>query len=103
MPLCLRDPGEYRGHGERFPSGRPRGIFGDDIKRLEGKLEKIAASFKGIDKAFALQAGREIRIMIDPAKLNDDESIVLARDIRSKIEAEMEYPWADQGAGCPRD
>ncbi|MEI6437249.1 MAG: ribonuclease Y [Candidatus Omnitrophota bacterium] len=61
------------------------------IKRLEG-LEKIANSFKGIDKAYALQAGREIRIMVDPSKLNDDEAIVLSRDIRNKIEAEMEYP-----------
>lgn len=61
------------------------------IKRLEN-LERIAHSFKGIDKAFALQAGREIRIMVDPAKMNDDESIVLAREIRTKIEAEMEYP-----------
>ena len=61
------------------------------IKRLEN-LEKIAGSFKGIEKAFALQAGREIRIMVDPAKLNDDESVVLAREIRTKIEAEMEYP-----------
>ncbi len=61
------------------------------IKRLEG-LEKIAYSFKGIDKAFALQAGREIRVMVDPAKLNDDEAVVLARDIRTKIEADMEYP-----------
>lgn len=61
------------------------------IKRLEN-LEKIANSFKGIDKAYALQAGREIRIMVDPAKMNDDESVVLARDIRKKIEAEMEYP-----------
>jgi ribonuclease Y len=61
------------------------------VKRLEN-LEKIANSFKGIDKAYALQAGREIRIMVDPSRLNDDESIVLARDIRKKIEAEMEYP-----------
>jgi ribonuclease Y len=61
------------------------------IKRLEG-LEKIAYSFKGIDKAFALQAGREIRVLVDPAKLNDDEAVVLSRDIRKKIEAEMEYP-----------
>ncbi|NTV30021.1 MAG: ribonuclease Y, partial [Candidatus Omnitrophica bacterium] len=61
------------------------------IKRLEN-LEKIANAFKGIDKAYALQAGREIRVMVDPAKLNDDESVVLARDIRKKIEAEMEYP-----------
>jgi ribonuclease Y len=61
------------------------------IKRLEN-LEKIANSFKGIDKAYALQAGREIRIMVDPSRLNDDEAIVMARDIRKKIEAEMEYP-----------
>lgn len=61
------------------------------IKRLEN-LEKIAHSFKGIDKAYALQAGREIRIMVDPAKMNDDEAVVLAREIRTKIEAEMEYP-----------
>ncbi|MBF0122743.1 MAG: ribonuclease Y [Candidatus Omnitrophica bacterium] len=61
------------------------------IKRLEN-LEKIATSFKGIDKVYALQAGREIRILVDPSKLNDDESVVLARDIRKKIEAEMEYP-----------
>jgi len=61
------------------------------VKRLEN-LEKIANSFKGINKAFALQAGREIRILVDPDKINDDESVVLARDIRKKIEEEMEYP-----------
>jgi ribonuclease Y len=61
------------------------------IKRLEG-LEKIANSFKGIDKAYALQAGREIRVMVDPSRLNDDEAVVLSREIRNKIEAEMEYP-----------
>lgn len=61
------------------------------VKRLES-LEKIANSFKGIQKSFALQAGREIRILVDPDKINDDESIVMARDIRKKIEEEMEYP-----------
>ena len=61
------------------------------VKRLEN-LEKIANSFKGISKTFALQAGREIRILVDPEKINDDESLVLARDIRKKIEEEMEYP-----------
>ena len=61
------------------------------VKRLEN-LEKISYSFKGVGKAFALQAGREIRIIVDPEKINDDESIVLARDIRKKIEEEMEYP-----------
>ncbi|MDP8211936.1 MAG: ribonuclease Y [Candidatus Zapsychrus exili] len=61
------------------------------IKRLEN-LEKIANSFKGINKSYALQAGREIRILVDPDKINDDEAIVMARDIRQKIEEEMEYP-----------
>lgn len=61
------------------------------IKRLEN-LEKISNSFKGVEKAFALQAGREIRIMVQPDKINDDEAVVMARDIRKKIEEEMEYP-----------
>ena len=61
------------------------------VKRLES-LEKIANSFKGINKSYALQAGREIRVIVDPEKINDDEAIVMARDIRKKIEEEMEYP-----------
>ncbi|MCA9401535.1 MAG: ribonuclease Y [Candidatus Omnitrophica bacterium] len=61
------------------------------VKRLEN-LERIANSFNGIQKSFALQAGREIRIVVDPEKINDDEAVVLARDIRKKIEEEMEYP-----------
>ncbi len=61
------------------------------VKRLEN-LERIANSFKGVSKTFALQAGREIRILVDPEKINDDESLVLARDIRKKVEEEMEYP-----------
>jgi ribonuclease Y len=61
------------------------------VKRLEN-LERIANSFKGIQKSYALQAGREIRILVDPDKINDDEAIVLAREIRQKIEQEMEYP-----------
>ncbi len=61
------------------------------VKRLES-LEKIANSFKGVDKAYALQAGRELRIMVTPDKINDDEAIVLARDIRKRIEQELEYP-----------
>ncbi len=61
------------------------------VKRLEN-LEKISNSFKGVEKSFAMQAGREIRIIVDPEKINDDESIVMARDIRKRIEEEMEYP-----------
>jgi ribonuclease Y len=61
------------------------------IKRLEN-LEKISNSFKGVEKSYALQAGREIRIVVTPEKVNDDEAVIMARDIRKKIEEEMEYP-----------
>ncbi|MHC1695918.1 MAG: ribonuclease Y [Eubacteriales bacterium] len=61
------------------------------IKRLE-KLEEIANSFKGIDKSFAIQAGREIRIMVKPDEINDDEMIFTAREIVKKIENELDYP-----------
>ncbi len=61
------------------------------IKRLEN-LEKIANSFKGVEKTFALQAGREIRVMVTPDKVTDEQATVMARDIRNKIEEEMEYP-----------
>ena len=56
------------------------------------KLEEIASSFKGIEKAFAIQAGREIRIMVKPDEVSDDEMIFLARDIARKVESELEYP-----------
>ncbi len=61
------------------------------IKRLE-KLESIANSFNGIEKSFAIQAGREIRIMVKPDVIDDDKMILVARDIARKIEEEMEYP-----------
>ena len=56
------------------------------------QLEDIANSFKGVDKTFAIQAGREIRIMVIPEQVNDAEMVLLARDISKKIEDEMEYP-----------
>ncbi|MBU0650611.1 ribonuclease Y [bacterium] len=61
------------------------------VKRLE-KLEEIAGSFKGVEKSYAIQAGREIRVMVEPFNVDDANSIVLARDIAKKIEEEMEYP-----------
>lgn len=61
------------------------------IKRLE-KLEAIADSFKGVDKAFAIQAGREIRVIVHPDKVGDSESAILAREITKRIENELEYP-----------
>jgi len=61
------------------------------IKRLE-KLEEIADSFDGVDKAYAIQAGREIRIMVKPDRIDDTTSVKLARDIVKRIEQELEYP-----------
>lgn len=61
------------------------------IKRLEN-LEEIANSFEGIERAYAVQAGREIRIIAQPENISESEMIVLSRDIAKKIEAEMEYP-----------
>ena len=61
------------------------------IKRLE-KLESIANVFKGVEKSFAIQAGREIRVIVQPEKISDSDAINLARDIRKKIEEGMEYP-----------
>lgn len=61
------------------------------IKRLQN-LEEIADSFDGVEKSFAIQAGREIRIIVKPDKISDDEMTILARDISKKIEDEMDYP-----------
>lgn len=61
------------------------------IKRLE-KLEEISNSFDGVDKSFAIQAGREIRIMVKPEAVSDDQMVIVARDIAKKIEDELEYP-----------
>lgn len=61
------------------------------IKRLE-KLEEIADSFDGVEKAYAIQAGREIRIMVKPEKIDDIKAIQVARNITKKIEKELEYP-----------
>lgn len=61
------------------------------IKRLE-KLEEIANSFDGVEKSFAIQAGREIRIMVKPEAVTDAEMVLIARDIVKKIEEELEYP-----------
>ena len=61
------------------------------IKRLE-KLEELANSFPGVEKTFAIQAGREIRIVVDPEKISDDKLTVLSHDIAKKIESELEYP-----------
>jgi ribonuclease Y len=61
------------------------------VKRLED-LERIAGSFGGIEKSYAIQAGREIRIIVESTKVTDEESVVLSRDIAKKIESELSYP-----------
>ena len=61
------------------------------IKRLEN-LEAIADSFDGVEKSFAIQAGREVRIIVKPERISDDQMTVLARDVSKKIEEEMDYP-----------
>ena len=61
------------------------------IKRLQN-LEEIADSFDGVEKSFAIQAGREIRVLVKPDKISDDQMTILARDISKKIENEMDYP-----------
>ncbi len=61
------------------------------MKRLT-RLEEISESFEGVEKCYAVQAGREIRIMVKPDKINDDDSVILARNVAKKIETEMEYP-----------
>ena len=61
------------------------------IKRLQ-RLEEIASSFSGIEKSFAIQAGREVRIMVKPEEIGDDRIQLIAHEISRKIEAELEYP-----------
>jgi len=61
------------------------------IRRLQ-KLEELTGSYPGVEKAFAIQAGREVRIMVKPEEVSEDNMIILARDVAKKIEAELEYP-----------
>ena len=61
------------------------------VKRLEN-LEEISSSFEGVEQAFAVQAGREVRIMVKPDDVTDDGTKILAKEIAKRIEKEMEYP-----------
>ena len=71
--------------------GARREMLANYLKRLED-LEKIARSFAGVEKSYAIQAGREIRIIVDNQKIADDAATMLARDIAKKIESELSYP-----------
>ena len=71
--------------------GARREVLESYVKRLED-LERISNSFRGVEKSFAVQAGREIRIIVDPGTVPDDQAAVLAREVARKIEQEMTYP-----------
>jgi ribonuclease Y len=71
--------------------GARREVLESYVKRLED-LETIAKSFKGVEKCFAVQAGREMRIIVEPHQVTDDDTLMLARDVARKIESEMAYP-----------
>ncbi len=71
--------------------GARREVLESYVKRLED-LETIAKSFKGVDKCFAVQAGREMRVMVEPNQISDEDASMLAREVARKIEADMTYP-----------
>jgi ribonucrease Y len=71
--------------------GARREVLESYVKRLED-LETIAKSFKGVDKCFAVQAGREMRVIVEPNQVSDEDSVMLARDVARKIETDMTYP-----------
>jgi len=79
---------------DAISAGRPgarRENLENYIKRLE-QLEEITGSFPGVEKSYAIQAGREVRVMIKPEVVSEDEMVILAHDIAKRIEDEMEYP-----------
>jgi ribonuclease Y len=71
--------------------GARRETLASYIKRLE-RLEAIATEFEGVERAFAIQAGRELRVMVRPGRVDDDEAVVMARRIAQRIQAELTYP-----------
>ena len=61
------------------------------IKRLE-KLEEITGTYPGVEKSYAIQAGREVRVMVKPEQVSEDQMVILARELANRIENELEYP-----------
>jgi ribonuclease Y len=71
--------------------GARREVLESYVRRLED-LERISNSFRGVEKSFAVQAGREIRVLVEPTQISDDQATALAREVARKIESEMTYP-----------
>ena len=71
--------------------GARREVLESYVRRLED-LERISNAFRGVEKSFAVQAGREVRILVEPGKVSDDQAAALARDVARKIESEVTYP-----------
>ena len=71
--------------------GARREVLENYVKRLE-RLEELATSFSGVSKAFALQAGREVRIIVESSQVSDEQAFWLTKDITKKIENELQYP-----------
>ena len=72
-------------------SERMKGMLESHVKRLRA-LEQIAARHDGVEKAYAMQAGREIRVIVAPTSIDDDAAMLLSREIAREIERELEYP-----------
>ena len=71
--------------------GARREVLESYVRRLED-LERISNSFRGVEKSFAVQAGREVRVLVEPSQITDDQASTLAREVARKIESEMQYP-----------
>ena len=86
---CL--PGAGGGRRVCGPPGARRENLENYIKRLE-KLEEITSDYPGVEKSYAIQAGREVRVMVKPEQVSEDQMVILAHDLARRIESELEYP-----------
>ena len=84
-------PGPGCGRGERGPARRAAGEPGE-LYQASGELEEITSSNPGVEKSYAIQAGREVRVMVRPEQVSEDQMVILARDLAKRIEDELEYP-----------
>ena len=90
----LHDIGKAVDHemeGTHVALGARRENLENYIKRLE-KLEEITGSYPGVEKSYAIQAGREVRVMVKPEQVSEDQMVILARELAKRIENELEYP-----------